>query len=406
MTLSRSSSLAIAALLGTLLLSGACGVRTEPAPMTGRWDASLRLDTAEVPFRLEVTEQQGALVAHFFDGDRRIPSAPATRAADTVRFAYPSQGGTLTARLVDGRLEGQYVRGSRTYGFGAERAKAPSAVDAVPGIDGLYIIPTTSKKGEVAWRFIVDQKGADVSAAILRVDGDTGALTGRFDGEKFVLGHFSGARPLLLEVTPNADGSLTLRQNRARTLTALKSTTANLPTPTDSAHHTIIRNGTDPVSFRFPDLQGRVVSSSDGRFEGKVVILSVTGSWCPNCHDEAPFLAELYRAYRDRGLEVVALSFEEEAQLKDPARLRAFVQQYGIEYPVLLAGLPETAPAALPQVDHLDSFPTTLFLGRDGRLRATHAGFPSPASRDFYTKAREEITATVERLLLEDDTTE
>ena len=148
------------------------------------------------------------------------------------------------------------------------------------------------------------------------------------------------------------------------------------------------------------------MSNTDARFAGKVVILSVTGSWCPNCHDEAPFLAELYRAYRDRGLEVVALSFEEEAQLKDPTRLRAFVQQYGIDYPVLLAGLPDSAPAALPQVEHLDSFPTTLFLGRDGRLRATHAGFPSPASGDFYTKAREEITATVERLLLEDDTTE
>lgn len=406
MTLSRSSSPATAMLLGTLWLSGACGVRTEPAPMTGRWDASLRLDTAEVPFRFEIAEQQGALVAYFFDGDRPIPSAPATRAADTVQFAYPSQGGTLTARLVEGRLEGQYVRGSGTYGFGAERAQVRSAPDTVPAIDGLYIIPTASKKGEVAWRFIVDQKGPEVSAAILRVDGDTGALTGRFDGHTFVLSHFSGARPLLLEVTPNADGSLTLRQNRDTTLTALKSTTANLPTPTDSAQHTIIRDRTEPVSFRFPDLEGRVVSSTDARFADKVVILSVTGSWCPNCHDEAPFLAELYRAYRDRGLEVVALSFEEEGQLKDPARLRAFVQQYGIEYPVLLAGLPETAPDALPQVDHLDSFPTTLFLGRDGRLRATHAGFPSPASGDFYTKAREEITATVERLLLEDDATE
>ena len=391
-------------LLGSLLLTAACGVRTESAPFTGAWAGRLTLDNAEVPFRLEVTEQQGTLTSHLFDGDRKVPSAPATRDGDRVSFAYPSQGGTLTARMVDGQLEGQYVRGSRTYGFRAQRPRTPAVVQQVPSIDGLYIIPTTSKKGEVAWRFVVRQQGPEVSAAILRVDGDTGAVTGRYDGQRFVLSHFSGSRPLLLEVTPNPDGSLTLLQNRDKTLTALKSTAANLPEPTDSAQHTIIRDATEPVSFRFPDLQGRMVGHTDARFRGKVVILSVTGSWCPNCHDEAPFLSELYKAYRDRGLEVVALSFEEEAQLKDPARLRAFVQQYDIQYPVLLAGLPDAAPAALPQVEHLDSFPTTLFLGRDGRLRATHAGFPSPASGDFYTRAREEITATVERLLLEDDT--
>lgn len=404
MTVSRVVTPASLALLGSLLLTAGCGVRTESAPITGQWAAVLRLDTAEVPFRFDVTEQQGTLIGHLYDGERKVRSAPAQREGDTVRFAYPSQAGTLTARLVEGRLDGQYVRGTRTYAFSAERATAPAVVDGAPAIDGLYIIPTTSKKGEVAWRFIVRQEGPEVSAAILRVDGDTGALTGRFDGQKFVLSHFSGARPLLLEVTANADGSLTLRQNREKTLTALRHTAANLPVPTDSAQHTIIRNATTPVSFSFPDLQGRRVSNTDARFQGKVVILSVTGSWCPNCHDEAPFLAELYKAYRDRGLEVVALSFEEEAQLKDPARLRAFVQQYDIEYPVLLAGLPEDAPAALPQVEHLDSFPTTLFVGRDGRLRATHAGFPSPASGDFYTRAREEITATVERLLLEDAT--
>jgi thiol-disulfide isomerase/thioredoxin len=40
-------------------------------------------------------------------------------------------------------------------------------------------------------------------------------------------------------------------------------------------------------------------------------LVNITGSWCPNCHDEAPFLAEVYNKYHDRGLEIVALSFEE-----------------------------------------------------------------------------------------------
>jgi thiol-disulfide isomerase/thioredoxin len=45
------------------------------------------------------------------------------------------------------------------------------------------------------------------------------------------------------------------------------------------------------------------------------VLVTLMGSWCPDCHDEAPFLESLYRKYRSRGLEIVALSFEEGDQL-------------------------------------------------------------------------------------------
>ena len=375
-------------------------------PLDGAWHGIVLVDTVEVPFRFEIGERDGALVASFFDGDRRIPSAPGTRDGTTVVFTYPSYAATLTARVVEGRLEGQYARGTRPpLPFRATRTAEPAAkvIDAatVPSIAGLYVIPVQSPKGETAWRFIVRQQGADVTASILRVDGDTGALTGRFDGTRFVLSHFSGARPLRLDVSPNADGTLTLVQNRSKTLTAIEAGTAGLPVPTDSAQHTIITDRSTPLRFSFTDLDGRVVTDQDPRLRGKVVVISLTGSWCPNCHDEAPFLVELRRAYHAQGLEVVAFSFEEAEQLADPSRLRAFVAQYGIEYPVLLAGLPSDAPSLLPQVSHLDAFPTTLFLGRDGRVRATHTGFPSAASGEFYVRAREQMTATVERLLLE-----
>ncbi len=79
-----------------------------------------------------------------------------------------------------------------------------------------------SPKGESAWRFIVRQSGAEVSAAILRVDGDTGTLTGRFRDGKFVLSHFSGARPSLLEITPAKDGALELKLNGTDQFTAFR----------------------------------------------------------------------------------------------------------------------------------------------------------------------------------------
>ena len=81
-----------------------------------------------------------------------------------------------------------------------------------------------------------------------------------------------------------------------------------------------------------------------------------------------------------QGLEIVGLSFEEEAQLKNPVRLRAFIKRYGVEYTVLLPGEPKELNDKVPQGVNLNSFPTSFFLGRDGRVRSAHAGFPGKAS--------------------------
>jgi hypothetical protein len=112
----------------------------------------------------------------------------------------------------------------------------------------------------------------------------------------------------------------------------------------------------------------------------------------------------LYRKYRSQGLEIVALSFEEEDQLKNPTRLRAFMKEYGIDYTVLLGGVPDERDAKLTQPVNLNSWPTTFFLGRDGRVRFVHAGFPGPASGKLYHQAVQEFNAQVESLLAENRT--
>ncbi len=87
-------------------------------------------------------------------------------------------------------------------------------------------------------------------------------------------------------------------------------------------------------------MDGKSVSSEDPHFKGKVVIAVVTGTWCPNCHDEAQYLVELDKKYRDKGLSIVALNFEEPEQQATLKRVRAFVKQYGVTYPYLIAGAP------------------------------------------------------------------
>src|SRR5262249_28711349 len=135
------------------------------------------------------------------------------------------------------------------------------------------------------------------------------------------------------------------------------------PEPTDPTQHIRVKDPSARFTFSFPDLDGHVVSDGDPRFQGKVVIVSLTGTWCPNCHDEAPFLAELYKNYQAKGLEIVALSFEEPAQLKDLSRVRAFVHQYGITYPFLIAGDTDHEAEAVPQAQNVNTFPAMFVLG-------------------------------------------
>ena len=73
-------------------------------------------------------------------------------------------------------------------------------------------------------------------------------------------------------------------------------------------------------------------------------------------------------------------------------------------YPVVLAGEQADLAEKVPQIHNLNSFPTTIFLGKDGLVRGVHAGFAGAASGAFHDSAKEEITATVERLLAENRT--
>ncbi len=378
----------------------------DTTPPLGRWDAIVVVNGIDVPFRFDIAAAKKGVSGSFVNADQKITSTSGTFDNDVMTLRFAQYASTLHATYRDGRLEGTYDRGSRgAYPFKAQRFTTAAMPTAnAPSIDGEWTIGANSNKGESAWRFIVRQNGVEVSGAILRVDGDTGALTGAYRDGKFVLSHFSGARPLLLEVTLTADGSLELLQNGKTKLVAVRADSAkakDIGTPTDPSLHTRVKDPTERFQFSFNDLDGRLVSNTDARFQGKVVIVNITGSWCPNCHDEAPFLADLHRKYQKRGLEVVALSFEEEEQLANPTRLRAFLEQYGIEYTVLLAGVPDQLAEKVPQADNLNAFPTTFFVGRDGRVRGVHAGFPSSGSGSYYTQAERDIIAEIERLLAE-----
>jgi thiol-disulfide isomerase/thioredoxin len=430
-------------LFGGLAFTASVGTALAADSIDGRWDASLLNNGPAVPFRLDISGEGPALKGTFYDGFKPYDgTSSATFQDGKLILKAEHYLTTITATLKDGELTGDTVlQGpgyTLKYDFHAVRHVEPAAAaENAPSIGGSWEIPldSPSSKGEKAFRFIVQQNGVDVAASILRVDGDTGAYSGRYQDGKWILSHFDGHRPGVIEVTATKEGTLAIvahyeafkralegkdsekknagsgdnayaeqRYEGISRYVAYRSEVARakgLPEPDNYDTHTTVRDPNEKFSFNFPDVNGKLVSNEDPRFKGTVVLAIVTGTWCPNCHDEAQYLVELDKKYRDKGLAIVALDFEEPEQQASLARERAFVKQYGVKYTYLIAGAPSEMWEKVPQAVNLNTWPATIFVGRDGLVKGIHSGFASPASGEFNRQLKEEFTAKIERLLAE-----
>jgi peroxiredoxin len=384
--------------------------------VAGRWNGSLNLDGTVIPFRLNISGEGQDLRGTLFNGDQKETTTNAEWQNGSIVLHFDHYLTTITAKPIGGKLEGavegrfeidKYIS---SYPFEASpySATAASSQTTAPNVAGDWIVSYSSQKGEKAWRFIVEQSGNEVSAAILRVDGDTGALTGAYRNGAFELSHFDGSRPLDASVALEKDGTLSIQLrgpfSPADKLIAYRPEMARakgLPEPSDYTTHTTVRDPKEVFAYSFPDVNGKNVSNTDQQFRNKVVLAIGTGTWCPNCHDEAQYLVQLYKKYHDQGLEIVALDFEELEQQDSLKRERAFVKQYGVPYTYLIAGAPTEMWEKVPEAVNLNTWPATFFIGRDGRVKHIHAGFAAPASGDFNVQLQAEFTENIERLLHE-----
>jgi len=390
------------------------------SPVDGLWDAVIVASGTNIPFRFEIASKGNDLEGFFFEGDQKVGSSAGRLAGDALTFEYDHLNTTLEVRVVGEELVGTYRNnrpGARPQDVRMRRFKTVAIGAAgVPQLAGNWEMrrnadEVSAPRDTRTWHVFLRQSGAEVSGSILRVDGDTGTLVGHWRKGKLVLSHFAGERPNLFEATLNPDGTLAVTLNGTAHYLVVRSSEARakgIPEPPDPSRYTSVTDPTAPFQFAFPDLAGKIVANSDPQFRGKVVLLSIGGSWCPNCHDEAPFLAEIYKDYHARGLEIVGLMFENDpdATLSAP-RVRSFIKRYGLQYPMLIAGTTQASPTsktinqALPQLVNFGAYPTTIFLGRDGRVRSLHAGFASPATGAEHVRLKQEIRELVERLLAE-----
>jgi thiol-disulfide isomerase/thioredoxin len=400
-----------------LLMTGCSGRREF---RDGLWRAYLeRKDGNNVVFNFEVKDSAERKVVYIRNADERIRIDSITVAGDSVLIRFPFFESQLRGALTaDGNLEGVWIIHladsframpfKAFYGEGA-RFTGHHTAEMSAAVDGRWAAVFRSSNGKDTVLRIGEfrQKGTDVTGTFLDAGGDLRYLEGIMDGDTLKLSTWDGSThayyfTALKRGDSLVDGKYYAGPVNYSNWTAVKDSAAHL----EDQYAITKWKKEAPFNFTFKDLDGHPVSFSDDRFRGKVVLVQIMGSWCPNCLDETRFLSKFYDENRGKGVEIVSLAYERSTDFDRSAKaVRLFQQGFDVNYPMLITGAtaadPQKAAKTLPQLDEIVNFPTTIFVNKKGQIEKIHTGFSGPGTGAHYEEQKKEIYDEVNHLLAE-----
>tara|TARA_R110002124_G_scaffold107385_3_gene259746 strand:+ start:544 stop:1791 length:1248 start_codon:yes stop_codon:yes gene_type:complete len=386
---------------------------------SGIWRATLARDSQKLPFLFEVKENsdQKTYTVVVLNGEEHLTMDTTFFEGDSLHLPMRLFDSEIVAYLENDKLIGKYNRiendkiiaylpfeaeFDKNYKF-FEEGKAISEKQVQGTWSTVFSYPDSDKQIPAVGTF--SQTGSAVSGSFLTPSGDYRYLTGSVNGDSLYLSNFDGSNAMLFKAVFQADGTLKGEMwtgvKGYRTWVASLDQNAKLP---DTEKITFLKTGFDKIDFSFADLDGSQVSLKDEKFKDKVVILQIMGSWCPTCMDETNYLAPWYDKNKDRGVEIIGLSFETS---DDPERsfpkIEKMKKRLKINYPVLLAGMntEASASAALPMLNKVIYYPTTIFIDRKGKVREIHTGFSGPGTGQYYEEFITEFNQLMDNLIAE-----
>jgi len=401
--------------IGALFLAGlaACGGPVDqPAP--GNYRATLALPGGEAPFGMEIAKENDRFVLYLVNSTERTRVDNVQIAERELRAVFPGYENTLRARMFRDRLEGDVTLikaggKQQVIPFGAKRNETyrfyKKTLSDNADLAGTWEVTLTNGEGKATGAVAIFQQQHDhITGTVMTPTGDHRFLEGQVHGEEAQLATFAGGLAYLYKLKVNKSGALEgdMWQGLAShsTVRAKRNENATF----NGAGTTQLKGDVPRLDFTFRDVDGNEVSLHDEKFRGKVVVVTLGGSWCPNCHDEAMFLAPFYKEYQPKGVEIIALMFERHGEFEKASQaVRGYRKDLGIEFPTLIAGLSEydDAANALPTLTGVYGFPTTLIIDRKGVVRNTHTGFSGPATGRHYDEYVAEFKGLIEQLLAE-----
>lgn len=394
-----------------VLLVFSCKRDSLTALAAGHYRATLEVqDGQELPFNFKVTDD-GTI--EIYNAEEVIRVDEISYPNDSIRINFPVYEGYIVGKFSDGQISGaKYVKES------LDRI-VPVTIASNSDLRFLNVQPTSENVSGV-WQMqfieedgstfvgkgIFEQDANKMTGTIRTTTGDYRYLEGVVSGKEMKFSVFDGAHAFLFNGKISGDnmkGTFYSGNHYKALFKGVRNANYELP---HEDTLTFLKEGYESLEFSFPDLNGDIISLTDEQFQDEVVIVQLMGSWCPNCLDESRYYSEYFKKNPSNDLEFLALAFEyAKTEEKAIASLKRLKKNVGIEYPILLAQYgssdKEEAQKKLPMLNHVLSYPTTIFIDKKGKVRKIHTGFNGPATGDKYIEFKKEFESFVDQLLAE-----
>ncbi len=415
-----------AALLLSVLVSSLALAQSKTPPLVGLWNGAIQSRAGVVNFQIDIEQQGDALHATLVNATDRQPFSSAVFKDSVLTLRMDYYDGELALHFVSlRRMEGTYSRQSSKGVVQVPVVLLPHLEVATgqpwtgPSLAGDWIFTWPEETGAEKTTLAAFQqdKNADVNAnvgatgTIEPVSGDTGLLHGFVytspDGQgHFHLSRFDGIHILAIDGDFLPDGTLKGQQGGVRALepfTAERRKDKATADPNALAETlTKVKDPSQPFTFSGVDESGKTLTQNSPQFAGKPMIIDIFGTWCPNCHDEAPVLEKLYKKYHNQGLQIVGLAYE---YIDDTPRnlkqIGIYRAKFGLTFPLLLAGTTDQGQIAktLPQLEGFGAYPTSIFIDRSGHVKAILAGFTGPSTGEKYQEVQQRMDELVRQIV-------
>ncbi len=388
------------------------GITTTIKLAIGIWRAFLVTPGGELPFVMEISKNDSAYVFHIANGPEKMLLDEVRMEGDSVFVRFPIYESELRLKVVNpNELEGNFINLTRTtnaaiplhayYNAGPRfyiRSKEPSK-----SVDGKWSVMFGGGTKDSSFAVgVFKQDGGIVNGTFLTASGDYRYLEGVVDGDSLFLSAFDGVFVYLIKAKVRSntmEGIFYSGTHRQIGFTGFRDEQAALPDPTKVTKY---KNGDQAFVLRFPDTDSIMVDLKDERFKGKPVIIQILGSWCPNCLDESEFLQGYYARNRERGVEIIGLSFEKTDDFARAANnVKRLKSRLGITYPLLVCANRDKLQSVLPGLDNFRAFPTSIYLDKNHRVRKIYSGFSGKATGAEFERFKDDFTLFMDKLLSE-----
>ncbi|MFT5216276.1 MAG: thiol-disulfide isomerase/thioredoxin [Glaciecola sp.] len=366
-------------------------------------------DNQAMPFIFEVNSESSL---NIYNAEEVIEVDEIEYRNDSLFIKLPYFETVIAAKFDGNNFHGQWIEEDRdrSVAFFAEYDVKERfnevKTDTTINVSGVWEVEFNDYGNIYPSKAVLKQNGSRVTGTYRTPTGDYRFLEGIVNADTLKISTFDGAHAFLFKahVTDSSMvGSFYSGNHSKETFVGKPNPNFELP---DEYTLTFINEGYDTFNFSFPDLKDNMVSLTDEKFKDKVVLVQLMGSYCPNCLDETKFYSKFYEENKDKGLEIVALAFEN-AKTKEKAikRITRMKDRVGLNYEILIAQIGTNdkgkAQEKMPMLNKVVSYPTTIYLDRTGKVRKIHTGFNGPATGEKYENFKTEFDAFLKTLLAE-----